>query len=86
MSNASGTRTTARAPRRHTGLGDFFIRLWTEKPLGSACGIIVLLLIVVAVFADVLAPMAIRKYTWQTGCRAHRPGICWVPTSWGETT
>ncbi|MDE0229888.1 MAG: ABC transporter permease [Spirochaetaceae bacterium] len=56
MSNASGTRTTARAPRRHTGLGDFFIRLWTEKPLGSACGIIVLLLIVVAVFADVLAP------------------------------
>ena len=56
MSNASGTRTPASAPRRHTGLGDFFIRLWTEKPLGSACGIVVLLLIVVAVFADVLAP------------------------------
>ena len=56
MSNASGTRTTASAPRRHTGLGDFFIRLWTEKPLGSACGIIVLLLILVAVFADILAP------------------------------
>ena len=43
-------------PRRPTGLGDFFIRLWTEKPLGSACGIIVLLLILVAIFADVLAP------------------------------
>ena len=43
-------------PRRPTGLGDFFVRLWTEKPLGSACGIIVLLLILVAIFADVLAP------------------------------
>ena len=56
MSNASGTRTTAREPRRHTGLGAFFIRLWSEKPLGSACGIVVVLLILVAVFADVLAP------------------------------
>ena len=56
MSNASGTRTTASEPRRHAGLGDFFIRLWREKPLGSACGIVVVLLILVAVFADVLAP------------------------------
>ena len=56
MSNASGPRTTAREPRRHTGLADFFIRLWSEKPLGSACGIVVVLLILVAVFADVLAP------------------------------
>ena len=56
MSNASGTRTTASEPRRHTGLADFLIRLWTEKPLGTACGILVLLLILVAVFADVLAP------------------------------
>ena len=34
----------------------FFIRLWKEHPLGAACGIIVLLLILVAIFADVLAP------------------------------
>ena len=34
----------------------FFIRLWKEHPLGAACGIIVLLLIFVAIFADVLAP------------------------------
>ncbi len=34
----------------------FFIRLWKEHPLGAACGIIVLLLIFVAILADVLAP------------------------------
>ena len=34
----------------------FFIRLVREKPLGTACGIIVLILILVAIFADVLAP------------------------------
>ncbi len=34
----------------------FFIRLWKEHPLGAACGIIVLLLIFVAIFAYVLAP------------------------------
>ena len=35
---------------------DFFIRLLKEKPLGTFCGIIVLLFILVAVFAEVLAP------------------------------
>ena len=42
-------------------LTDFFIRLWREKPLGMACGMIVLLFIVVALFADVLAPHDYRK-------------------------
>ena len=37
-------------------MADFFIRLWREKPLGTAGGIIVLILILVAIFADVLAP------------------------------
>ena len=41
---------------RHGGLADFFIRLVREKPLGAASGIVVLLLILVSVFADVLAP------------------------------
>ena len=31
-------------------------RLWTEKPLGIVAGIIILLLLFVAIFADVLAP------------------------------
>ena len=43
-------------PKRRAGLADFFIRLVTEKPLGAACGIIILLLIFVAIFADVLTP------------------------------
>ena len=42
--------------KRRTALADFFIRLLKEKPLGIACGMIVLLLILVAIFADVLAP------------------------------
>ena len=37
-------------------LADFLIRLFKEKPLGTACGMIVLLLIFVAIFADALAP------------------------------
>ena len=40
----------------HTRLADFFIRLVKEKALGTACGIIILILILVAIFADVLAP------------------------------
>ena len=42
--------------KRRAGLADFFIRLLKEKPLGAACGIILLILILVAIFADVLAP------------------------------
>ena len=35
---------------------DFFGRLWREKPLGIASGIVILILILLAIFADVLAP------------------------------
>ena len=34
----------------------FVARLWREKPLGSVCGIIILMLILVGILADVLAP------------------------------
>ena len=40
---------------------DFLIRLLKEKPLGTACGMIILLFIVVAIFANVLAPHDYRK-------------------------
>ena len=43
-------------PKRRGRFADFFIRLLKEKPLGTACGVIVLLLIFVAIFADALAP------------------------------
>ena len=45
-----------RHARRHAGLAAFFVRLVREKPLGAASGIVVLLLILVSIFADVLAP------------------------------
>ena len=37
-------------------LVDLLVRLVRTKPLGTACGVVVLALILVAVFADVLAP------------------------------
>ena len=40
---------------------DFFIRLWQEKPLGTISGLIILLLIFVALFADVLTPYPYDK-------------------------
>ena len=43
-------------PKNRTGLVNFFSRLWKEKPLGTFSGIIILILFIVAVFADVLAP------------------------------
>jgi len=40
---------------------DFFARLWKEKPLGTVGGIIVLLLFVVGIFADLLAPYGFNE-------------------------
>ena len=56
MRDGKGMRSAVSQPERHAGPADFFVRLWREKPLGTACGIIVLILIMVAIFADVLAP------------------------------
>ena len=47
--------------KRRTGPADFFIRLLKEKPLGIASGIIIVLLMLVAIFADVLAPYGYTK-------------------------
>ena len=56
MSDATGISSAESEPKRCAGLADFFIRLVKEKPLGTFGGIIVLILIFVAIFADVLAP------------------------------
>ena len=56
MSDATGIRSVEIAPKRRSRLAEFFIRLWREKPLGTAGGIIILILILVGIFADVLAP------------------------------
>ena len=42
--------------KRRSGLSDFFIRLFREKPLGTVGGVIVLLLLLVAIFAEWIAP------------------------------
>ncbi len=56
MSDATGIRSVEIAPKRRSWLAEFFIRLVREKPLGTAGGIIILILILVGIFADVLAP------------------------------
>ena len=56
MSDATGIPSAVIVPKRRSRLAEFFVRLVKEKPLGTASGIIVLILIFVAIFADVLAP------------------------------
>ena len=56
MSNDMEIASTANEPKRRIGLANFLIRLVREKPLGAASAIIILILIVVGILADVLAP------------------------------
>ena len=56
MSDATGIPLRVIEPKRRSRLADFFIRLVREKPLGTISGIIILILIFVAIFADVLTP------------------------------
>ena len=56
MSDATAIPSAASEPKRRSGLAQFCLRMVREKPLGTACAIIVLLLIFVAIFADALAP------------------------------
>ena len=56
MNDTTDIQSSEIAPKRRSRLAEFFVRLVRDKPLGTACGIIVLILIFVAIFADVLAP------------------------------
>ena len=56
MSDAIGIPSAEIAPKRRSRLVEFFTRLVKEKPLGTVSGIIILILILVAIFADALAP------------------------------
>ena len=56
MADGVPARAAAGAARRRHGLAYFLVRLWREKPLGTAGGVVLLALILVAIFADVLAP------------------------------
>ncbi len=73
--------------KRRGRFADFFIRLLKEKPLGSFCGMIILLLIFVALFADVLTPYPYDKLNLGDRLQgASLRSICWGPTSWEETS
>ena len=61
MSNAIGKPSAESEPKRRSRLADFLMRLLKEKPLGTFCGMILLLLIFVAIFADVLAPYPYKE-------------------------
>ena len=56
MSNATGIPSAEVAPKRRSLLAAFLNRLVKEKPLGAASGIVILLWIVIAIFADALTP------------------------------
>ena len=48
MSDAIGIPSAVSGPKRRSRLADFFIRLAREKPLGTICGIIIFILILVS--------------------------------------
>ena len=56
MNDATDIQFSIVAPKRRSRLADFFTRLLKEKPLGMFGGVIILILILLAAFADVLAP------------------------------
>ena len=61
MSDPIGILSAVSEPKRRSRLAAFLIRLVREKPLGTISGIIILILIFVAIFADVLAPYPYRE-------------------------
>ena len=56
MGKVVRTPSAAGEARRRSGPAHFLVRLWREKPLGTVGGVFVLALILVAIFANVLAP------------------------------
>ena len=50
-----------RPPGGIGALGEFLARLWREKPLGAAGGIVFLVFLLCGIFADVLAPYGVNE-------------------------
>ena len=72
--------------RRRSRLAHFFVRLLKEKPLGAFSGMIVLLFILVAIFAEVLAPSLCGSPPGRQAAGGIHQVICWGQTIWGETS
>ncbi|HEY90755.1 MAG TPA: ABC transporter permease [Dehalococcoidia bacterium] len=56
-----GTGATLEREKKRNVFSDFFIRLIKEKPLGTAGAAIVLVLVILAIFADILAPYGMNE-------------------------
>ncbi len=56
MNDTTDIQSSVIEPKRRSRLAAFFIRLVKEKPLGTASGIIILIWILIAIFADALTP------------------------------
>ncbi len=56
MSDAIGIPSAVIEPKRRSRLFNFITRLVKTKPLGTASGIVILVLVIVAIFADFLMP------------------------------
>ena len=63
MSDAIGIPSAVSEPKRRSRLADFFIRLVREKPLGTICGIIILILILVVSLQMFWLLIHMMKYT-----------------------
>ncbi len=61
MTEVTNRATPLAEQKRRSRLIDFFRRLVREKPLGTFGGIIVLLMLLVGIFADVLAPYGMNE-------------------------
>ena len=60
-SDAIGVPTVVIAAKRRSRLADFFTRLVKDRPLGTTCGIVILILIFVSIFGGVLAPYPYKE-------------------------
>ena len=58
---AGVAEAAGRPPGRIGALGAFLARLWREKPLGAAGGIVFLVFLLCGIFADVLAPYGVNE-------------------------
>ena len=56
MNDTTDKQSAIISPKRRSRLAEFFIRLVSEKPLGTVCGIVISILMLVAIFADLLMP------------------------------
>jgi len=61
MDTANVSLKNAERQKKRSAVTSFFVRLVKEKPLGLAGGIVVLILLIVGIFADQLAPYGMNQ-------------------------